>query len=116
PMARDRQSHFDTVTNWQRCRTPKDLKEHIPWLDRQQSRVVFGIQFVVWKYFIDVARAKMLLGQFAEDVAVVGGQHQVASFEKLFTCEAGPPAVNLAATDRAAEHHETGGVTVVRAA
>src|ERR1017187_8578200 len=91
-------------------------KDAFPCLDRQQSRVVSGVWFVVGKYLADVARAEMLLAQFGEDVAVVGGQHQIASFEKLFVGEAGPFAVNLAAADRAAEHQETGSMTMVRAA
>ena len=53
---------------------------------------------------------------FAEDVAEVGRDREVAALVALLAREPGPPAVDAAAADAAADHHHRVAVSVVGAA
>ena len=53
---------------------------------------------------------------FAEDLAEVGGDGEVAAFVELLVVQAGPAAVDFAAFDLAAEDEHGVGVAVVGAA
>ena len=54
--------------------------------------------------------------QFAQHVAEIGGQRQVAAFVELLALEARPLAVDFAALHAAAHHEHTVGVAVIGAA
>src|SRR5580698_11253647 len=58
----------------------------------------------------------MTRDSFANDLAEVCGEGQVAAFVELRLIEAGPASVDFPAFDRATEHEHDVGVTVVGAA
>ena len=64
----------------------------------------------------EVSGAESLADHFAEDLAEVGGEGQIAAFVELVVVEAGPAAIDLAAFHVAAENKHRVGVTVVSAA
>lgn len=53
---------------------------------------------------------------FGEDVAEIGGEREVTTFEESLRLEAWPLAENRAAADRTAEDEHNVGVSLIRAA
>src|ERR1017187_7906074 len=66
---------------------------------REQAAIIAGIDPVVWEHLVDVAHAEVFLGQLGKHVAVVGGQHEVATFEQLLAGETRPLAIDFSATN-----------------
>src|SRR6266446_2281335 len=61
------------------------------------------------------ALAEMVTDQLAEYGAIIGGDGQVALFEKLFRCQPRPLSVNLPAADGSAENEHDAAVSVIGA-
>src|SRR5262245_19317973 len=63
-----------------------------------------------------VLLSEMTAHEFAQHIAIIGGDGEIAALEELFLFEAGPLSVNFAALDRTAGHHHEAAMAVIRSA
>ena len=84
--------------------------------DLDQAQEAIGLKLCAGENHIQIICADGFGNSFAEDLAEVRGDGEIAAFVELLVCKAGPATVNLASLHLAAKYKHGVGVTVVGAA